>query len=85
MSQQNHLQSLPEDLQQFIWHNVWRDHMKTIQREIKIEFVLKQFKGMIGEPELALSKMILNGERQKLQNYEKYYRYWCDDISSWCH
>lgn len=84
VDQQNHLHRLPEDLQQLIWYKVWRNQMKTIEKDIKIEFVLKQFKAMFGHSDLLLTNMILDEERQRLQSYEKYYRYWCDDIFTWC-
>lgn len=84
MNQQNHLYNLPEELQELIWQNVQKHQMKIIQKEIKIEYVLKQFKNMISEHELALTNLIVQQEREKLQTHEQYYRYWCADIFEWC-
>tara|TARA_B100001287_G_C22655748_1_gene517604 strand:+ start:937 stop:1200 length:264 start_codon:yes stop_codon:yes gene_type:complete len=78
------LNNLPEDLQQKIWQNVWQNQMKTIDKEIKIEFVLKQFRAMYGDAGSHLRESLIKDERQKLQNHEKYYRYWCENIESWC-
>lgn len=72
------MNSLPEDIQIVIWKKVNESYMKSIEKEIKIEFVLKQFKAM------GCDRLNLIEEHSNFHSSEEYYNYWCGDIRSWC-
>lgn len=74
----NFLLNLPEDITTTIWHTVWQSFMISIEKEVKIEFVLKQFKKMGAD----LDEIKL--ERNNFLICNDYYNRWCGDISSWC-
>mgnify|MGYP001284504310 CR=1 FL=1 len=75
------MDNLPADIVNKIYFNLWCSYHNELEKEIRINYVLKHFKQMCKDTDYV--DEIIESEKIKLTLDSRYYMEWCSNYSDW--